>query len=239
MDPKRKRTLIVIPAYNEEKNIREVIERSLPFANLCVVDDGSKDRTNEIIRSFPMVICITHKVNTHIPQAILDGMRYAYDNGYDYVITMDAGLSHKPEELKMFIDAPQSDLVLGVRTHKKNVPIYRKFLSFMAKVLINFSMRPIGVDIPPASFNDVTSGFRRYSRNAFGLLLKKKLRAKSFDFHTEALMIVYRNGLSVSEVPIVYDFTGSSLTMKVVIQSIKMFLHMLSTKRDAQVPRET
>jgi hypothetical protein len=52
-------------------------------------------------------------------------------------------------------------------------------------------------------------------------------------------MIVYRNGLSVSEVPIVYDFTGSSLTMKVVIQSIKMFLHMLSTKREVQVPRET
>ena len=224
-------TIVVIPAYNEKETIREVIERSLLFADVCVVNDGSKDSTAEIVQSIPNVTCINHIKNTHIPQAILDGMKYALAQGYEYVITMDAGLSHTPEELIHFIDAPPSDLVIGVRKNKKNVPVYRKFLSQMATLLINLSLRPINSNLPPAKFQDVTSGFRKYSRKSVELLLSRELKAKTFDFHTEALMIIYRNGLTTAEVPITYNFTGSSLNIKVILDGVKMFLEILFRRK--------
>lgn len=223
--------IVVIPAYNEEETIREVIERSLPFADVCIVNDGSKDRTAEIVHSIPNVTCINHIKNTHIPKAILDGFKYALAQGYRYVITMDAGLSHKPEELTHFLDASHSDLVMGIRRDKKNTPAYRRFLSYMATFLINISLRPINSNLPPAKFHDVTSGFRRYSRESVKLLLGRKLKAKSFDFHTEALMIIYRNGLTISEIPITYDFSNSSLNIKVLLDSVKMLLDISFTRR--------
>ena len=90
--------------YNEEQTIGELIERSKKYTDICVVNDGSKDKTADIVNSYPEVVQIIHQKNTHIPQTIRDGMKYAYDNNYDYVITMDAGLSHSPEELTHFLE---------------------------------------------------------------------------------------------------------------------------------------
>jgi dolichol-phosphate mannosyltransferase len=227
----KKKTIVVVPAYNEEKNIAELIRRIRPYGELCVVNDASLDGTEKIVKTFAKVKCITHLSNTHIPQAILDGMRYAVDNRYDYIITMDAGLSHKPEELPLFIDAPDCDLVLGYRVTRENTPLYRKILSRLGTLSINFALRPKGSNLPPARFRDVTSGYRRYSLKAAELLLSRELKSKSFDFHTEALMVIYRGCLSIKEVPISYAFSNSSLRLKVVRQSLRMLLDMLLTKR--------
>jgi len=223
----KKKIIVVIPAYNEEKNIAELIRRTQPFADICVVNDASKDDTEKIVRTFAPVACISHSRNTHIPQAILDGMRHAVEHRYDYVITMDAGLSHLPEELPLFIGAPDCDLVLGYRVKRENTPMYRKMISRLGTMLINFTLRPLGSKLPRARFRDVTSGYRRYSINAAKLLLSRAMEAKSFDFHTEALMMVYRNGMSIEEVPISYAFSNSSLNMKVVLQSVRMLLKMV------------
>ncbi len=222
-----KKTIVVIPAYNEAKNIAELIRRTRPFADICVVNDASRDDTEKIVRTFQDVTCLSHQKNTHIPQTILDGMRHALTAGYDYIITMDAGLSHKPEELPLFLDAPDCDLVLGYRQKRENTLLHRKILSRLATILINFALRPIGSRLPRARFRDVTSGYRRYSAQAARLLTSRPMAAKSFDFITEALMVVYRNGLSIREVPITYSFSNSSLNMKVLRQSIRMFFRML------------
>jgi dolichol-phosphate mannosyltransferase len=225
------RTLIIIPAYNEEKTIREVIRRSLPFGDVLVVDDASKDRTARIVRTFKNVGLIVHPKNTHIPQTVRDGMQYGLDHRYDYVITMDAGLSHLPEELPRFIDAPPCDLVLSYRAKRRNVPFHRRVLSKTAAVLINLALRPIGSGLPFPHFRDVTSGYRRYSRKAVQLLLRKKMKAKTFDFHTEALLLIYRNGLSIREVPITYVYSNSSLNSRVLKTGMKMFLDMVFSRR--------
>lgn len=222
--------LVVIPAYNEEDTIREVVERSHRFADVFVVNDGSSDKTEEILINMN-VPYLTHKKNTHIPQSILDGMKYGYDKGYDYIITMDAGLSHLPEELPLFIEAEDSDLVLSVREQVENVPIHRRLLSRIATFVINFALRPIGSNLPKARFRDVTSGYRRYSRKAAETLINTDLKARTFDIHTETLMILYRNGMSISEVGITYIFSNSSLNMKVLRDSIRMFLDMLFSNR--------
>ena len=165
-----KKTIIVIPVYNEEQTIGELIERSKKYTDICVVNDGSKDKTADIVNSYPEVVQIIHQKNTHIPQTIRDGMKYAYDNNYDYVITMDAGLSHSPEELTHFLDHPDCDLLIGYRKKKINVPWYRNLLSKIGSLSINMAIRPIFSKLPLRQYKDITSGYRRYSKKAIEIL---------------------------------------------------------------------
>jgi dolichol-phosphate mannosyltransferase len=218
------KTLIVIPAYNEEATIKKVVERAKVYADICVVNDGSKDRTKEIVEAIPGVVCINHIKNTHIPQTILDGMKYALENNYHYIITLDAGLSHNPDELPLLINEPPSDLVVGVRVKKEGVPLFRNLLSKIATFLINKSLRPAFSNLPKAKFTDITSGYRRYSHKSAELLLNRKMKAKTFDFLTESFMFVYRNNLHITEVPISYKFSNSSLNLKVVFDGLLMYL---------------
>jgi len=226
-----KETLVVIPAYNEEESIGRLIELTRPWADVLVVNDASRDRTEDIVKSYPGVACLTHEKNTHIPRAVLDGMKYALGRPYRYVITMDAGLSHDPNELGRFLDAPPADVVLGVRTVRTDVPLYRKFFSFSAGLLFNLAFASWRWRLLPSHFRDVTSGFRRYSRRAVELLLNRTFQAKSFDFHVEALMFAYRNRLSIIEVPITYRFSNTSLRPKVVLDELRMLAGMFLRQR--------
>ena len=228
---KREEVLVVIPAYNEEQTIGEVIRRTLPFADVCVINDASGDNTESIVRSFKNVVCITHERNTHIPQATLDGMRYALNRGVAYVVTMDAGLTHKPDELPRFLEFPKCDLVIGVRTKTAKVPFYRRFISRTATLLMNLAVRPAGSQLLGSRLGDATSGYRRFSRPAVELLLNREMKAKAFDFHTESLVLIARNGLSIGEVPISYEFSKSSFNSKVLLMSIRMYLDLIITRR--------
>lgn len=228
---KREDFLVVIPAYNEEESIGEVIRRTLPFADICVVNDGSTDSTEAIVRSFKEVSLINHPRNTHIPQATLDGMRYAWERGVSYVITMDAGLTHKPEELPRFLEHPPCDLVIGVRTKTEKVPRYRRMISRTGTLLMNLALQPGGGLFHGQRLRDATSGYRRFSRRAVELLLSRKMKAKAFDFHTESLALIVRNGLSVGEVPISYEFSKSSFNARVLRAGIRMYLDLLLTGR--------
>ena len=217
--------------YNEEQTIGELIERSKKYTDICVVNDGSKDKTADIVNSYPEVVQIIHQKNTHIPQTIRDGMKYAYDNNYDYVITMDAGLSHSPEELTHFLDHPDCDLLIGYRKKKINVPWYRNILSKIGSLSINMAIRPIFSKLPHRQYKDITSGYRRYSKKAIEILLNRKMLSRTFDFHSEAFMLIYRNGLIIKEIPITYVYTNSTLSYKVIIDSIRILFNMFFSRR--------
>ena len=226
-----KTTIIVIPSYNEEQTIGEVIERSKSYADICVVNDGSKDKTGKIIQSHSDVIQIAHETNLHIPRTIRDGLTYAYDNGYDYAITMDAGLSHLPEELPLFVNHPDCDILIGCRARRVNVPWYRRALSYIGTLTLNMAICPPFAKLPRPRFKDITSGYRRYSKKAIEILLNRKMVSRTFDFHSEAFMLIYRNGLSIREIPITYVFTNSSLRFKVIVDSVRMLFSMFFSRR--------
>ncbi|MCG8404524.1 MAG: glycosyltransferase [Phycisphaerales bacterium] len=210
------RYLVVIPAYNEAATIEEVARSAQQYADVCVVDDASRDETADIVSSIPDVHCIRHKRNTHIPQTTLDGMRYGYEQGYDFCITMDAGMSHDPNAIPAFQERSDADLVIGCRQRKIDVPRYRRALSWSGNRLLNLTMNQRFVPWGGAGLSDCTSGYRMFSRVAVDLLLRSSLRSRSFDFHLESLTFVYRHGLKIVEIPIVYRHTGSSLRWNVV-----------------------
>lgn len=218
--------LVVIPAYNEEATIEEVVRLTQPHADVCVVDDASTDSTPQILARLKGVHTIRHQKNTHIAGAILDGMRYALEAGYDFCITMDAGLSHDPRVLPEFKKHLNADLVVGVREKTISVPFYRRALSKTGTYVMNFALNR--GRRKKLSLRDATSGYRMYSRKSLLFLLKHKFKSRSFDFHLEALAYVARGELRIEEVPITYVYSNSSLRMKIVGEALRMWWRILT-----------
>ena len=116
--------LIIIPAFNEEANIaRTIHELQLHTSyDFIVIDDGSKDRTSEIIRKegFP---ALRHAVNLGIGGSMQSGYQYADKNGYQYAIQLDADGQHRPEDIAKLvheIQASDYDMVIGSRFVKSS-----------------------------------------------------------------------------------------------------------------------
>ena len=223
--------LIIIPAYNEEDTIEELVVRAKKFADVCVINDNSKDETPEILGRFPDIHVIHHEKNTHIPGGLLDGMRYAVEQGYVYGIAIDAGLSHNPDEIPRFMEHPHSDLAIGTRMVKTNTPLFRKALSFVGNIIYNASLEFPASIFKRKYFKDISSGYRRYSNKAMQLIISKKMESKSFDVLFETVMYSYRNRLVISEVPITYDFSNSSLNPNVVKDCLAMCFKVICKPR--------
>jgi glycosyltransferase involved in cell wall biosynthesis len=81
--------IVILPAYNEGKNIGELLDKLTDKYKVLVIDDGSTDATSEIIRKYKINI-ITHCKNEGLGKALYDGFKWAVDNHEDIVITMDA-----------------------------------------------------------------------------------------------------------------------------------------------------
>jgi dolichol-phosphate mannosyltransferase len=235
------KNLVVIPAYNEEDTIDEVVTCALKYADVSVTDDGSRDRTSDILHNikkgcdsgkYPNHLnIIAHSKSTHIPQGIQDGLKYGVEEGYEFFVTMDAGLSHDPEILPDFFQFdPTIDVVIGSRQNTKNVPLYRKAITRMAALIVNYSLTESYFKFNGLKLRDCTSGFRRYSRKAAELIAKSELRSKAFDFHMEALALCIRNRMSAAEMPITYVFSNSSFNRKVFFHGIEFGWYLLSSK---------
>lgn len=126
--------LFVIPAYNEEKNIEKVlkeIKKDASFADILVINDSSKDATEEIVRK-NKVKCITGVFNMGYAMAVQTGIKYANLYDYDYVIQFDADGQHIAKEaLKLYEAAKEGnyDITIGSRYLKDMgypAPFFRK-----------------------------------------------------------------------------------------------------------------
>jgi glycosyltransferase involved in cell wall biosynthesis len=117
---KKEKILFVIPAYNEAENIEKVlkeIKKDAPFADIIVINDCSKDNTKEIVEANG-VKCITGIFNLRYAWAVQTGIKYAYQNDYDYVIQFDADGQHIAKEaIKLYDKMKETncDIVIGSR----------------------------------------------------------------------------------------------------------------------------
>ncbi len=237
----RMRAIVVIPAYNEAETIEAVVRGALQHADVSVTDDGSRDATPRILAELQREVntsgaderlhVVTHERSTHIPQGIQDGMRFAVSRGYDFVVTMDAGLSHDPQAIPDFLGVDVGiDVVIGSRSRTENVPLYRKLISRMAARVVNYSLTPSFFQLRGPGIRDCTSGFRRYSRRAAERVAAARLQSRAFDFHMEALALCVRSGYSTFELPIRYVFSNSSFNSRVLKQAMRFGLHLIATK---------
>lgn len=121
------KTLIIIPAYNEEEAIADTLTRLLELKehfvglDICVINDGSMDKTSEIVTTFPVHL-VNLPYNLGIGSAVQTGYKYAYENSYDIAIQFDADGQHNPDDLYKIIQPiaeDQCDMVLGSRFTEK------------------------------------------------------------------------------------------------------------------------
>ena len=141
-----KKVLIIIPAYNEEECIYDVvsnISKVASFADILVVNDGSSDNTyNELLRL--EVNFLNLPINLGIGGAVQAGYIYAYNNNYDFAFQLDGDGQHNPKYIKEMLDIlikKGADMVIGSRFVEKTSynqtflrSIGNKFISFIIKL---------------------------------------------------------------------------------------------------------
>src|SRR4051812_31367649 len=122
------RTLIFIPSYNERENVRPMCEQILALgldADVLFMDDNSPDGTGEILDQLALVhprVRVVHRPGKlGIGAAHLDGIAYAYDQGYEVLVTMDCDFTHSPADIPLFLQASQrADICVGSRFLEKH-----------------------------------------------------------------------------------------------------------------------
>jgi dolichol-phosphate mannosyltransferase len=205
------KTVIVVPTYNEKANIKQLIKlihKSVPAAQVLVVDDSSPDKTYELVlelkkRDKKLNLLLRDRSVKGRGWAGRDGFVKALAMGADVVVEMDADLSHQPKYIPALVKpivAGEADVVLGSRymAGGKDIdrPFYRKITSNFAK---NYLKVVLGLKA-----QDPTSGFRAYSKNALAKIKVKTLAARDPFTVSEILYRCYRAKLKIKETPIVF-----------------------------------
>ena len=222
----RPSTLVVIPTYNERDNLPALTRALLPLPGLrvLVVDDRSPDGTGDLADDLAARhqghIEVLHRAGPRgLGRSYADGLMRALDTGAPYIVQMDADLSHDPRDLPALTAAAAgSDLVIGSRYARggriDNWAWQRRLLSRFA----NRYVRSVTGLVP----RDCTSGFRCWRREALTRVPLAQVTSTGYAFLVETLYEAMRQGLSVSEVPIVFverRAGTSKLSAKVLAES--------------------
>lgn len=194
----------VIPAYNEETTIGDVLETTRRFADeVIVVDDGSTDRTAFIARARGAIVT-NHLINRGLGAAIGTGFALAQSRKADIVVTLDADGQHDPAEIAKFTQAIQdgAQMVIGSRMlTRTGMPWYRQ----AANILGNLATYVLF----GAWVTDSQSGFRAFTREA---LQKIQIKTNRMEVSSELIAEARRNGLRLVEVPVRAIYTDYSLS---------------------------
>jgi dolichol-phosphate mannosyltransferase len=203
------RAIVVIPTYNELANLKTLVQKLYEYApelHILIVDDNSPDGTgqlaDELCDAEPDRISVLHRERKEgLGRAYVDGFKEVLKKDYEYVLHMDADLSHDPLYLPDFFAKIEShDLVVGSRYLKgisvANWDFKRLIMSKLATNYVRFITR--------MPFTDTTSGFGCWRREALQAISFENAFSSGYVFLVELKYKAYRKGFRVTEVPIIF-----------------------------------
>lgn len=225
---KEDKVLFVIPAYNEEANIKKVldeIKKDASFADILVINDCSKDNTKNVVLENG-VKCIDGIFNMRYAWAVQTGIKYAYQNNYDYVIQIDADGQHIAKEAVKLLDCAKkenADIVIGSRYLKDMgypAPFFRKIGTKMFAGLIKmFCHQKIA---------DPLSGFQCLNKK----VIKKYSKMGEYPEFPDANLVIemIMSGYKIVEVPVKMRLRENGESMHGgIIKPIKYMINMFYT----------
>jgi glycosyltransferase involved in cell wall biosynthesis len=198
------RTLVFIPAWNEEASIAGVlgdVRKSLPQADILVIDDGSGDATAARAREAGALVA-TLPFNQGLGAALQTGYLYALREGYECCAHLDADGQHPPAEVARLLEevyADRADLVIGSRYRDPDTAESDDYKPTLSRRIGTSVFRFFLTLATRQRFTDTTSGMRAANRRAMALFSENY----SPDFaEIESLQLAVRQGLRVEEVPV-------------------------------------
>ncbi len=224
-----KKTLIIIPTYNELINIQKLISQlrsEYPAIDILIVDDNSPDGTgklvNELSDSDSQLKLIEREGKLGLGTAYVRGFKFAIENNYDFVIQMDADFSHDPKVIKQFLEhIENNDVVIGSRYIKGvnvvNWPMSRLLLSYFANIYTKV--------ITGMPIYDATGGYKCWRREVLQAINLDKITSNGYSFQIEMNFKAWKKGFKLKEISITFvDRTdgSSKMSKKIVHEAIFM-----------------
>jgi glycosyltransferase involved in cell wall biosynthesis len=230
--PESYKSLIIIPAYNEAKNIVQVIkgvQKAIPEADILVINDGSRDATADLAESAGACV-VSHPFNMGYGVACQTGFKYACRKGYEYVVQMDGDGQHEPAcipDLLKAVQDPEVDIVFGSRwlgLSEYKGPLLRKFGKFFFAFLANL--------ITKHKVTDPTTGFQALSRRVVQFYCTEVYPVDYPD--ADMIIMLDKSGFRIIEVPVTMYFneTGHSMHagfFRPIYYGMKMILSITMT----------
>ena len=223
---------VVIPCYNEAKDIKEkaeIVKNKLSSLSidteLILVNDGSKDNTQEVIYSIPGVIHSGYEINRGKGGAVKQGI---LDATGDYILFMDADLSTDLKAIDDIIPLlGKESFIIGSRHHKESIipvkqPAKRRFIGWCCRKLVNGKFH--------FHYSDTQCGFKCIEAKFAKKMVEKQI-INGFAFDVEYLYIAKLNNVNVLQIPVIWrDDRGS--TVSPLKSSIKFFKDMKIIKKN-------
>lgn len=222
VDANAPRTLTIIPAYNEALHVAQVVRGSRAHLPVLVVDDGSMDDTAARAEAAGATVLRQHP-NRGKGAALRAGFRWALDEGYDAVLTLDADGQHDPGEIPKFLRAQivrPADLTIGARDFGE-MPLVRRIANTLGRAAFSWA---IGQPI-----RDNQSGYRLISRRLLEAVLDS--REHGFEFEVEMIVTCVQRGLTLNWVPIRTIYAGEGTHIAPVRHTYNFFRVVWETRR--------
>lgn len=224
MSKKRNDTLIIIPVFNEERNISKVVDellKNFPCMDVLVVNDGSFDNTVNVLRN-KNIFLINHPFNMGIGASIETACKFALMHDYSYIIRMDGDGQHNFKYIE--------DMVLPVRSNKADITIGSRFLGnsefksspvrLIGIAVITFVLRVI----TKKKITDPTSGFCAMNKKAFGFFSEN-----CAEDYPEPGILIHHANFRIMEVPVSITRRNEGISSITPLKSIYyMFKVLLS-----------
>ncbi len=224
------RALVCIPTYNEADNVEPITTAVLgvePRVDVLVVDDNSPDGTGRIADGLaakePRLRVLHREKKEGLGRAYLHAFQWALDEGYDFIVEMDADFSHDPRYLPRLLDEGMAgaDLVLGSRYVEGGGTVNwgagRKVISRGGSL---YARSILGVDI-----RDLTGGFKCFNRRVLETIDLGAVKSTGYAFQIELTYRTLKAGFRVKEIPIVFEdrrVGQSKMSRKIFLEALTM-----------------
>ena len=238
-------SLVIVPTYNERENLPSLVRSVMALpdpVNMLVVDDHSPDGTGDLAEELRKThgdqLHVLHRANKNgLGRAYCEGFEWALERGFEFVLEMDGDFSHDPADIPRLISAAsEADLVLGTRylngIRVINWPLNRLMLSICAARYVRL--------ITGLPVSDPTGGFKCFRRRALEAIDLDSVRSNGYSFQIEMTHIVWRKGLRIAEIPIIFTdrFHGTSkMSPRIVREALWMVWRLWAQNGLRRVPQ--